>query len=194
ISLGAMGKGAIVILASEKVTVPDYVVLIMVQDTTRVLAAISATYYQFPTTDLSLIGVTGTNGKTTTTYMLESIFQRYGELTGLIGTMQAKIGGDILPVNNTTQDELECEKIVYQMQEKEVNTAMMEVSSHGLDIGRVNGCDFDIAVFTNLSQDHLDYHKDMDDYLRAKTLLFTGLGNAYNENPKYAVLNADDTH
>lgn len=191
---GAIANGATVIVAEEKVTVPDNVVLIMVQDTTRVLASISAAYYQFPTTDLSLIGVTGTNGKTTTTYMLESIFQWHGELTGLIGTMQAKIGEDILPVNNTTPDALELQKIFYQMQEKEVKTAMMEVSSHGLDIGRVNGCDFDIAVFTNLSQDHLDYHKDMEDYLRAKTLLFTGLGNAYNENPKYAVLNADDTH
>src|SRR5699024_2587043 len=137
------------IVAEEKVTVPDNVVLIMVQDTTRVLAAISATYYQFPTTDLSLIGVTGTNGNTTTTYMLESIFQRYGELTGLMVTKQAKIGGNILTIYNTTPDALELQKVFYQKQEKKVKTAMMVVSAHDIDVGSVNGYPYDKPCFTN---------------------------------------------
>lgn len=191
---GAIANGATVIVAEEVMPVPEDVYLITVADTTRALASVSAAFYQFPTTYFSLIGVTGTNGKTTTTYILESIFQEHQEKTGLIGTMQAKIGQDILPVQNTTPDALELQRTFNQMREKEVETAVMEVSSHGLDIGRVNGCDFDIAIFTNLSQDHLDYHNDMDDYLRAKTLLFTGLGTAYHEKPKYAVLNADDQH
>src|SRR5699024_10912823 len=134
-----------------------------------------------------------TNGKTTTSYLLEKIFLLHGEKTGLIGTIQMKIGDDAYEVKNTTPDALHLQRNFHKMFREKVDIVMMEVSSHALDLGRVYGSDFDIAVFTNLSQDHLDYHKDMEDYLRAKTLLFTSLGNTYKEG-KYAVLNADDEH
>lgn len=191
---GAVQNGAKVIIAEEELDVPDDIIVIIVPDTTRALALIATAFYQYPTSDFSLIGITGTNGKTTITYLLDSIFRMNQQKTGIIGTIQVKIEDEILPVKNTTPDALQLQRIFHQMNEKEVDVAMMEVSSHALDMGRVYGTDFDIAVFTNLTQDHLDYHKDMDDYLRAKTLLFTGLGNGYSNQPKYAVLNADDVH
>src|SRR5699024_10412246 len=106
-----------------------------------------------------------------------------------------KIGDESYPVNNTTPDALFLQQTFKQMADERVETGIMEVSSHALDLGRVYGCDFDIAVFTNLSQDHLDYHKDMDDYLRAKSLLFAQLGNTYDEDrKKFAIVNEDDPH
>src|SRR5690606_22733566 len=131
-------------------------------------------------------------GKTTTTYLIDRICQEYRKKTGLIGTIQMKIGDNHYPINNTTPDALHLQRSFHQMVEEQVDVAVMEVSSHALDLGRVYGCDFDIAVFTNLSQDHLDYHKDMNDYLRAKTLLFSTLGNTYGREKKYAILNAND--
>src|SRR5699024_3049672 len=129
-----------------------------------------------------------------TTYLLEEIFQMNGEKTGLIGTIQMKIGHQSYPIDNTTPDSLFLQRAFKEMNDKNVNRAIMEVSSHALDLGRVYGSDFQIAVFTNLSQDHLDYHKDMDDYLRAKSLLFAQLGNNYDTHQrKFAVINEDDT-
>src|SRR5699024_11418558 len=104
-----------------------------------------------------------------------------------------KIVEQILPIKNTTPDALILQKIFRQIHEANVAAVVMEVSSHALDLGRVYGVDFDVALFTNLSQDHLDYHKDMDDYLRAKTLLFTGLGNGYGNHSKVAILDRKST-
>src|SRR5690625_2637164 len=187
----AIKNGASVIIAEEdiKTSVPT----IIVQDTTRTLALIAAKYYDFPSRKLSLIGITGTNGKTTTTYLLESIFNHDQKKTGLIGTIQMKIGEKAYSINNTTPDSLFLQKAFNQMKTAKVDTAIMEVSSHALDLGRVHGCDYDIALFTNFSQDHLDYHKDLDDYLRVKSLLFAQLGNSYEEShDKFAIVNADD--
>lgn len=187
----AIKNGASVIIAEEdiKTSVPT----IIVQDTTRTLALIAAKYYGFPSTNLSLIGITGTNGKTTTTYLLEAIFNQDQKNTGLIGTIQMKIGDKAYPINNTTPDSLLLQKSFKKMVDEKVDTVIMEVSSHALDLGRVHGCDYDIALFTNLSQDHLDYHKDLDDYLRVKSLLFAQLGNSYGGgNEKFAIVNADD--
>lgn len=111
----------------------------------------------------------------------------------MIGTMYMKIGDETLPVKNTTPESVTLQKTFKKMNDKHVDTAIMEVSSHALSLGRVHGCDYDIAVFTNLTQDHLDYHKTMDEYRHAKSLLFSQLGGAFNhEHPKRAVLNADD--
>lgn len=188
----AVQNGACAIIAEKdlQLNVPT----IIVPDTTQALALLAAKSHKFPTNKLNLIGITGTNGKTTITYLLEKIYEQYEEKTGLIGTIQVKIGNETKPIKNTTPDALTLQQIFREMVEKEVTTAIMEVSSHALDLGRVFGCDFDVAVFTNLSQDHLDYHRDMDDYLRAKTLLFTGLGNAYDDKQKFAILNKDDKH
>ncbi|GAA0334936.1 UDP-N-acetylmuramoyl-L-alanyl-D-glutamate--2,6-diaminopimelate ligase [Oceanobacillus sp. FSL W7-1293] len=189
----AIDKGAAAAVISRDVNVSGDIPLIRVRDTGRALAMLSAAYYDYPTTKFPLIGVTGTNGKTTTTYLLDTIFEKQGKKSGVIGSIQVKIGDETFPVNNTTPDALELNRIFHQMQKKETDQVIMEVSSHALDMGRVFGCDYDIGIFTNLSQDHLDYHKDMDDYLRAKSLLFAGLGNDYHQGKKkYAIINEDD--
>lgn len=187
----AIENGASAIIAEK--TIESSVPTIIVPNTSRAAAMISATFYHHPTKRLPLIGVTGTNGKTTVTYLLESIFNQFKKKTGVIGTIQMKIGGETYPVKNTTPDALSLQKIFNQMTNEHVDQALMEVSSHALDLGRVSGCDFDIAVFTNLSQDHLDYHNNMDDYLHAKSLLFSQLGNTFNDGQKkFAVINQDD--
>lgn len=189
----AIDNGAIAIIAEKPLQISEGIV-ITVPDTTRALACIAAQYFQHPTEKLSLIGITGTNGKTTTTYLLDAIFAEAKVKSGLIGTIQAKIGAEVYPVKNTTPDALTLQHIFNKMVKENVQVASMEVSSHALDMGRVFGCAFDIAVFTNLSQDHLDYHQDMDDYIRAKSLLFSSLGNSYKGQKKYAVINADDSY
>ena len=142
---------------------------------------------------LHLIGITGTNGKTTTSHLIEKIFSDQGQVTGLIGTMYTKMAGEKFETKNTTPEGLTLQKTLSKWLIGMFDTAIMEVSSHALVEGRVHGCDFDIAVFTNLTQDHLDYHKTMDEYRRAKGLLFSQLGNTFHDHkPKYAVLNADD--
>ncbi|MDC3412830.1 UDP-N-acetylmuramoyl-L-alanyl-D-glutamate--2,6-diaminopimelate ligase [Aquibacillus sp. 3ASR75-11] len=188
----AEANGAVAIIAERELNVS--VPVILVSDTTRALAILADAFYKSPTKNLSLIGITGTNGKTTVSYLLEAIFREQQVKTGMIGTIQMKIGENVFSVKNTTPDALFLQKSFYQMVEEDVKTTIMEVSSHALDLGRVYGCDFDISIFTNLSQDHLDYHKNMDDYLRAKSLLFSMLGNTYNrDKPKFAILNADDS-
>ncbi|KGX83757.1 UDP-N-acetylmuramoyl-L-alanyl-D-glutamate--2,6-diaminopimelate ligase [Pontibacillus marinus] len=185
-------KGASAIIAQKPIEAS--IPVILVNDSTKALAKLSNHFYGYPTNHLHLVGVTGTNGKTTTSYLIDSIFQEAQQTTGLIGTIQMKIGENTYPVKNTTPDSLFLQQNFSQMVDEGVDTAVMEVSSHALDLGRVHGCDFDIAVYTNLSQDHLDFHKDMDDYLRAKSLLFSQLGNGYHQKPKYAVINRDDEH
>ncbi|MFP5111182.1 UDP-N-acetylmuramoyl-L-alanyl-D-glutamate--2,6-diaminopimelate ligase [Bacillaceae bacterium C204] len=187
----AVNSGAAAVLAERPLTLD--VPVILVKDTTRAMAVISDAFYEQPTKDLHLIGITGTNGKTTTSHLLEKIFADAGQKTGLIGTMYTKIADKTIETKNTTPESLTLQKTFKQMVEAGVDIAVMEVSSHALDLGRVHGCDYDVAVFTNLSQDHLDYHKTMDEYKRAKSLLFAQLGNTFNhQKPKFAVLNADD--
>jgi len=189
----AVQNGASVVVSERPLSITDATVII-VPNTTRALALIANKFFSYPTKSLTLVGITGTNGKTTTTYLLEKIFQQHEKRTGLIGTIQLKIGEETRPLINTTPDALQLQTYFSEMVEKNVDIAFMEVSSHALDLGRVYGTDFDIAVFTNLSQDHLDYHQNMEQYLEAKTLLFSGLGNAYDTRSKVAVLNNDDKH
>ncbi|WP_099157991.1 UDP-N-acetylmuramoyl-L-alanyl-D-glutamate--2,6-diaminopimelate ligase [Virgibacillus ndiopensis] len=189
----AIKNGARAILAERNVKAT--VQTIIVPDTARALAMITAKFFDFPTSGLPLIGITGTNGKTTITYLLETIFQQLQMKTGIIGTIQLKIGKETFSVPNTTPDALFLQKTFNRMKDQGVSVAIMEVSSHALDMGRVYGCEFDIAIFTNLTQDHLDYHKNMDDYLHAKSLLFAQLGNTYdNRRKKFAVINRDDPY
>ncbi|MBT2726016.1 UDP-N-acetylmuramoyl-L-alanyl-D-glutamate--2,6-diaminopimelate ligase [Bacillus sp. ISL-75] len=187
----AVKNGAAAILAERPLSLD--VPVILVKDTTRAMAVLADTLYGQPTKKLHLIGITGTNGKTTTSHLIEKIMVDAGQKTGLIGTMYTKIAEKTIETKNTTPESLTLQKTFQQMVEAGVNTAVMEVSSHALDLGRVHGCDYDVAVFTNLTQDHLDYHKTMDEYKRAKSLLFAQLGNTFNHHkPKFAVLNADD--
>jgi len=183
------GASAIICEKNVDVNIP----IIKVKDSKRTMAVLSDAFYNQPTQHLRLIGITGTNGKTSTTHIIEKIFRDDGQQTGMIGTMYTKIGDKVLDVKNTTPESLILQQTFHQMVTEGIETAVMEVSSHALDLGRVHGCDFDIGVFTNLTQDHLDYHSSMEDYKRAKSLLFSGLGNHYDHaKPKFAILNADD--
>ncbi|MFD1018078.1 UDP-N-acetylmuramoyl-L-alanyl-D-glutamate--2,6-diaminopimelate ligase [Thalassobacillus hwangdonensis] len=187
----AVGQGAVAVLAERELDVS--VPVIIVPDSHRAMAAVAGSFFGHPTKSLQLIGITGTNGKTSISYLLEEIFQAESKRTGLIGTIQMKINNAVYEVKNTTPDSLFLQRSFHQMQKEQVDTAIMEVSSHALDKGRVHGCDFNVAVFTNLSQDHLDYHESMEDYLHAKSLLFAQLGNSFVlENDKCAVINLDD--
>ncbi|MDQ0270338.1 UDP-N-acetylmuramoyl-L-alanyl-D-glutamate--2,6-diaminopimelate ligase [Cytobacillus purgationiresistens] len=187
----AIEKGAVAVIAERDLNLP--VPVIVVKSTRRAMALLADAFYGHPSQKMHLIGVTGTNGKTTTSHIIDKILADAGQQTGLIGTMYTKIGDETFEVKNTTPESLTLQRTFKQMKDAGVTTAVMEVSSHSLDEGRVHGCDYDIAVFTNLTQDHLDYHQTMDEYRRAKGLLFAQLGNAFHyERPKYAILNADD--
>jgi UDP-N-acetylmuramoyl-L-alanyl-D-glutamate--2,6-diaminopimelate ligase len=187
----AVENGAAAILAERPLMVD--VPVVVVNDTKRAMAVLADAFYEHPTKQLHLIGITGTNGKTTTSHLIEKILSDAGKKTGLIGTMYTKIGNEILETKNTTPESLTLQKTFKRMADASVEAAVMEVSSHALDLGRVHGCDYNVAVFTNLTQDHLDYHHTMEEYKRAKSLLFSQLGNTFDvKNPKFAVLNADD--
>lgn len=187
----AVENGASAIIAERKLDLE--VPVVVVKDTFKAMAVIADAFYEQPSQKLHLIGITGTNGKTTTSHLIEKIFADQNRKTGLIGTMYTKIGEEKVENKNTTPDSLTLQKTFRTMVDKNVEMAVMEVSSHALDLGRVHGTDFDVAVFTNLSQDHLDYHETMEEYKRAKGLLFSQLGNSFNmSHPKYAIFNTDD--
>jgi UDP-N-acetylmuramoyl-L-alanyl-D-glutamate--2,6-diaminopimelate ligase len=187
----AVLSGAAAVLAER--ALPLDVPVIIVKDTKRAMAVIADAFYGHPTKNLHIIGITGTNGKTTTSHLIEKILLDAGKTMGLIGTMYTKIADKTLETKNTTPESLTLQKIFKQMVDSNVDSAVMEVSSHALDLGRVHGCNFSVAIFTNLTQDHLDYHHTMEEYKRSKGLLFSQLGNSFDlEHPKFAVLNVDD--
>ncbi|HET7522393.1 MAG TPA: UDP-N-acetylmuramoyl-L-alanyl-D-glutamate--2,6-diaminopimelate ligase [Bacillales bacterium] len=190
----AVQSGAAAIVSEQPLKVP--VPTAVVPDSKRAVAVLADAFYGRPTKQLRLIGVTGTNGKTTTTHLIQAIFAGNGEKTGLIGTVGMKIAGESAGLRSatpTTPEAVVLQKAFAKMVKENVDMAVMEVSSHALDMGRVWGSDFDIAVFTNLSQDHLEYHPTMEHYFQAKSLLFSQLGNTYDRNGrKAAVINADD--
>lgn len=162
---------------------------ILVKDTRKALALLSTTFYNNPSNNFLLIGVTGTNGKTTTTNLIAKIFEDQGHKIGLIGTIHNRIGERIIPVERTTPESLDLQALFAQMVQEKVTCVVMEVSSHALDLRRVYGTNFDIGVFTNLTQDHLDYHQNMEEYYQAKAKLFKKYLQGEN---KYAIINADD--
>lgn len=186
----ALAKGAKLIIAQEKVS--SEIPVVYVANTYKAMAILSSIFYGNPSKKMQVIGVTGTNGKTTVTHMIDAIFREQKQKTGLIGTMYRRIGDEIFKTNNTTPDVITLQQTLAAMVEKDVSEVAMEVSSVALVQGRVWGVDFDVAVFTNFSQDHLDYHKTMANYAHAKSLLFSQLGNTYGTNDKVAVFNIDD--
>ncbi|MFP7285045.1 UDP-N-acetylmuramoyl-L-alanyl-D-glutamate--2,6-diaminopimelate ligase [Shouchella clausii] len=184
----AVEKGAVAVVAERPLALD--VPVVVVRDTKRAMARLASHFYGEPTKRLQLIGVTGTNGKTSVTHILDTMFREAGQKTGLIGTLYTKIGDETIETRNTTPESLVLQQRFASMVNKQVETAVMEVSSHALHLGRVRGCDYDIAVFTNLTPDHIDYHETMERYLYAKSLLFSQLGNTYDG--KTAVINSDD--
>ncbi len=186
----AVARGAVAVVVQKEIPLPAGVAYMRVPDTRLALALLAARFYDYPSRKLKLIGVTGTNGKTTTTHLLAAIYRAAGNKVGLIGTIANWIGDRALPVAHTTPESLDLQKLLADMVGEGVGVAVMEVSSHALALNRVAGCAFDAGVFTNITQDHLDFHRDMDDYLEAKMLLFRKLGQ--DGKPALAVINADD--
>lgn len=169
----AAERGAAVIVAEDKIDVD--VPVVYTDDSRRAIASISCRFYDNPSKKFSLIGVTGTNGKTTTTYLIKSILEKAGKRVGIIGTNQNIIGDKVLVTQSTTPttpNALELQELFAQMVDNGADYVVMEVSSHALALDRVYGCDFDVGVFTNLTQDHLDFHVTMENYLEAKSRLF----------------------
>jgi UDP-N-acetylmuramoyl-L-alanyl-D-glutamate--2,6-diaminopimelate ligase len=168
--------------------------LIQVEDTKSALAEISANFFHHPTKGFTLVGITGTNGKTTITYLLESIWREWGKNVGVIGTVEYRFSGKKVPSVRTTPESLDLMNLFSDMRASGVEYAVMEVSSHALDRKRILGCHFDAAVFTNLSQDHLDYHGTMENYFEAKKKLFSEVLGKSGKREKFSVINIDDPY
>ncbi len=146
--------------------------VVVVPNSRRAMAPMAARFYGEPADELDLVGITGTNGKTSTSYLVESILARAGRATGLIGTVAIRYASETLRAVNTTPESLDLQQVLRAMRTHGVDAAVMEVSSHGLELGRVHGCRFQVGAITNITQDHLDFHGDMDSYRRAKLRLF----------------------
>lgn len=191
-ALSAQEKGASAIIALKKIEGINIPVLI-VENTQLALAQTAAIYYNFPSQKLRLIGVTGTNGKTTVTHLIENIFEHSGIKCGLIGTLGHRYSSkeEYISTKHTTPQAPELQLMFKDMLDKGIGHVAMEVSSHSLEQHRVGECYFDAAVLTNLTQDHLDYHITMENYFKAKSKLFSSLKYDRKEN-KYAVINNDD--
>jgi UDP-N-acetylmuramoyl-L-alanyl-D-glutamate--2,6-diaminopimelate ligase len=165
---------------------------IEVKNARRTMADMSAAFYGRPDRALKIVGVTGTNGKTTTAFILKHLLSEPKVPVGLIGTVRYEIGQRILPASRTTPESLDLHALLAQMKVAGCRAAVMEVSSHALEQGRVAPVEFEVGIFTNLTQDHLDYHQTMENYFAAKVLLFANLDRA--QNPGVAVINADDPY
>ena len=185
----AVKNGATCILISKEVEMKFPVDYILVKDLRKHLGLIASNFYEWPQKKLKIIGITGTNGKTTSTYLLESILG--SENTARIGTVEYKVGNEIIEAANTTPESLDIVKICKKAVEKQIPYLVMEVSSHALELGRVSMLEFDAVSFTNLTLDHLDYHKTMENYFLAKRKLFTMLKKGCEKN---CVMNIDDPY
>src|ERR1700736_1708771 len=188
-AIKAGAVGVVTDSAAEKAR--DKVAWAVVRHGRRALARLSANFYKKPAERLAVTGITGTNGKSTTAFLIESILRAAGRKTALVGTIEYHVAGKVLPAPHTTPESLELNRLLSQGLGLGVTEAVMEVSSHALKQQRVFGIPFDVAVFTNLTRDHLDYHGTMENYFRAKQMLFEGCGT---EPPRAAVLNLDDEY
>ncbi len=181
-------KGAIAVIVERAVEAPEGITVIQVEDTRYALALTSAAYFGYPADSLKVIGITGTKGKTTTTYMVKEILEGVGHKVGLIGTIEAIIGDKVIPAANTTPESFTIQKYFREMVEAGCDSVVMEVSSQGLMLHRTAGIPFEIGIFTNLGEDHIgpNEHTDFEDYLRCKALLF--------KQCKIGIANADDKY
>lgn len=164
---------------------------VLVADSRKALGLLGSRFHGDPSARLKMIGVTGTNGKTTTTYLCKALLEGIGRRVGLIGTVGYQIGQETFPASHTTPGALDLQALLAKMVESGLTAAVMEVSSHALALDRTSGCEYDVAVFTNLTQDHLDFHHTMDEYFEAKLKLFTGLAGGQKAG-KRALVNVDD--
>jgi len=191
----AINKGAIALVVEKEINLRPGITVIKVKDSRKALAILANQFYGFPSSKLKLIGVTGTNGKTTITYMLRIILQEAGYKTGLLGTAQNIIGDNIVSSHMTTMESVDLQKALQEMVEKKNSYAVMEVSSHALQLSRVEGCNFDLAIFSNISREHFEIHKNFSNYLEAKKKLFLSLNKSKKEAyKKFAIINIDEEY
>lgn len=185
----AVDRGAAVLVVERMLEVKgdNDVTFILVNDTRKAMAHLAAHFYRMPTQDLSLVGITGTNGKTTTAHLVEHIASTLGKTTGMIGTVGIDIAGKALPADHTTPESCDLQHIFAEMRDAGCEVVAMEVSSHALDLDRVWDSTFAVTAFTNLTQDHLDYHKTFEAYFAAKRRLFSA------DYPAKRVINIDST-
>lgn len=180
----AVQNGAVAVVAEHPLPTVG-VPCIVVDNTRKAMSQIAAAYYDYPFKKFKLIGITGTNGKTTTTYLIKAILEHLGKKVALIGTNQNMIGDVVIPTSRTTPDSLELMELFDKIAAENADYVVMEVSSHALALDRVTACRFDVGAFTNITQDHLDFHKTMEEYLKAKSILF--------DISNRGVINADDS-
>ncbi len=188
----AIDRGAAAVVLEHDTGYSPRATRIKVSDARRSMAQVSAQFYNHPSQSLKVIGITGTNGKTTTAFMVRAIMEAAGFPCGLLGTVQYQIGQRVIPAARTTPESVEIQEMMSEMLRAGCGGVSMEVSSHALDQSRVAEVDFDIVVFTNLSQDHLDYHRTMQNYFESKVKLFSALGTGRKAGR--AVVNADDAY
>jgi UDP-N-acetylmuramoyl-L-alanyl-D-glutamate--2,6-diaminopimelate ligase len=187
----ARGAAAAVVERPVDADVPK----VCVKDSRQALALLSAGFYGYPARRLSLIGITGTNGKTTTTYLVESMLKCAGRNPGVIGTVNFRYAGKVFDNPVTTPESLDLQRILFEMIEVNVTDVVMEVSSHAIDLSRIKGCEFDVAAFTNLTQDHLDYHGTIENYWHCKQRLFTEyLPEGGKKDRSVAVINVGNSY
>lgn len=190
----AVANGAVALLVEHFLeNIPGDIKQIKVPSTRSLLGLLAARFYNYPASKLATVGITGTNGKTSTAFLCEAVLSHADQAPGLIGTIRAKVGEEERDVKNTTPESSDLQELLSDMVAAGNRSVVMEVSSHALALHRVAGIPFDVAVFTNLSQDHMDFHASMDEYFETKKMLFDGLGSDWSRPaPPYAVLNLDD--
>lgn len=190
----AVESGAVALVVERLISgLPEHVVQIKVDDARKRLGHLAARFFEHPASKLATVGITGTNGKTSAAFLCETVLRKADQAPGLIGTIRAKVGEEERTVANTTPEASDLQELLHDMVEAGNRSVVMEVSSHALALHRVAGIPFDVAVFTNLSQDHLDFHSSMDEYFETKKSLFTNLGKDWSRPaPPYAIINYDD--
>ncbi|MBI2988776.1 MAG: UDP-N-acetylmuramoyl-L-alanyl-D-glutamate--2,6-diaminopimelate ligase [Deltaproteobacteria bacterium] len=189
----ALERGAAAVVVEQRIPLPQGATSVRVRSVRRTMGMWSALYFARPSSRIALIGVTGTNGKTTVTYLLESIFSAAGMAPGVVGTINYRYQDRALPAPYTTPESVDLQGLLAEMADAGVNSVAMEVSSHALEMERVRGIEFDGALFTNLTRDHLDFHRDMEGYFSAKTKLFTDYLGASSKEKKFAVIHGGDS-
>jgi UDP-N-acetylmuramoyl-L-alanyl-D-glutamate--2,6-diaminopimelate ligase len=189
----AITRGAGFIVHEGEFLAPAGVTAIRVRDSRRALGTLGKNLFGDPSSGIRLIAVVGTNGKTTVTYLIESILRAAGHSVGVLGTVNYRYGGRTLPAPNTTPESFELQRIIREMADHGVTHVVMEVSSHAIALKRIDDCAFDLGIFTNLTQDHLDFHETMEEYFQAKRRFFAEVLPAGGKNrPRKMVVNTDD--
>ena len=192
----AIQNGAKALIVQKDIECQDErITIVKVENTRSAMAQIANNRFDYPSKSLNLVGVTGTNGKTSIVYLLGQIIESMNKKIGMIGTIENRIGNMVLKAERTTPESLDLQALFNKMQEQQVEYAFMEVSSHALELNRVDGCDFKIGIFTNLTQDHLDFHHTMENYAHAKAKLFKlcSIGIINNDSPYAALMKKDAT-